>query len=125
MTYTEEKLRKHHLISTLQTRQTVLDWTNRGSPTLAFLDTQTYTRTRHGVKETGVQKWSWDKAKPPSDLQQKKIIALVLMKAMETILTNHVYLFDNKIYRQRKGGPIGDNITNLSSKLVIYLFAVG
>ena len=97
--YTEEELRNYHIISTLPTRQTVLDGTDRGCPTIAFLDTQTYTRTRHGVKESGVQKWSWDKAKPPSALQQKKIIGLTLMRAMETILTNHVYLFDNKIYR--------------------------
>ena len=44
------------------------------------------------------------------------------MKAMETILTNHVYVFDDILYKQLKGGPIGENITILSAKLVMYLF---
>ena len=51
--------------------------------------------------------------------------AITIMKAMETILTNHVYVFDNISYKQLKGGPIGDNITNLSAKLVMNLFSVG
>ena len=76
-------------------RQTVIDGTNRGSPTIAFLDSDFYTRVKHGVKEQGVPKWSWEGIKLPSNLQKKRVIVLTIMKAMETILTNHVYVFDD------------------------------
>ena len=66
-----------------------------------------------------------DTVKNPSPAQRKRIVPLILMKSVETILTNHIYLFDNKVYRQVTGGPIGDNITNLCSKLVIFAFQQG
>ena len=88
--YTDDELRKHNLISVVPVRQTVIDGTDRGSPTIAFLDSDIYTRVKHGVKELGVPKWSWKGIKLPSILQKKWVIALTVMKAMETILTNHV-----------------------------------
>ena len=93
--YTEKELREHKVISTIPKRQTVLDGTDKRAPTMAFLDSNTYTRTRNGVKEPGVEKWNWDTVKNPSPAQRKRIVALTLMKAVETLLPNQIYLFDN------------------------------
>ena len=40
---------------------------------------------------------NWDKLKEPGAAQMKGIVAFTLMKAVATLLTNHIYLFDNKI----------------------------
>ena len=98
-------------------RQTELDGTDRGKPGLAYLDTDTYTRTINGVRTKGINKWVWNKAKKPSALQRKKLIALSLMSAVKTVLENHVYTFNGELYRQKKGGPIGENLTNLAASL--------
>ena len=47
------------------------------------------------------------------------------MKAVETLLNNHLYLFDGKVYRQTSGGPIDDNVSNLAARLVMYAFTMG
>ena len=49
----------------------------------------------------------------------------MLMSVIEIILSNHLYLFDNKVYRQAIGGPIGENITQVSAKIVMWLFVKG
>ena len=69
------------------------------------------------MKTSGVPKWVWLKAKKPSDLQRKKLIALSLMAAAKTVLENHIYTFNGEVFRQTKGGPIGENFTNLAASL--------
>ena len=49
----------------------------------------------------------------------------MLASVIEIILTNHLYLFDGKVYRQAIGGPIGENITQVSAKIVMWLFTRG
>ena len=56
---------------------------------------------------------------------QKKMVALAVMSSMKTILSNHLYSFNKKLYRQRSGGPIGENITNLAAELCMYEFIQG
>ena len=104
-------------------RTVVLDGQKRKEPTLAYLDNDHYKRTKDGVTEHNVPKWNWEGVREPSKLQKKRLISLVMMKVMETALTNHLYQFNEQIYRQSNGGPIGDNITNLDSQLVMYTFA--
>ena len=48
--------------------------------------------------------------------------ALVLMEVARTILKNHLYTFNEKLYRQEKGGPIGDNFTQIAARLVMFTF---
>ena len=84
---------------------------------MPYLDSDTYTRIKDGVKTKGVPKWVWTKAKKPSDLQRRKLIALALMAAARTVLKNHIYTFNGDVYKQKKGGPIGENFTNLAASL--------
>ena len=44
---------------------------------------------------------------------------LVLMEIAKTILENHLYTFNEKLYKQNNGGPIGDNFTQVAAKLVM------
>ena len=54
------------------------------------------------------EKWCWKgKRKIPSNLQKKKMLARAMEIAVRTILSNHLYEFDGKVFRQQSGGPIG------------------
>ena len=87
-------IKRHNLVSVIPVRQTVLDGTSRKSPTLAFLDSDTYTRTSKGKIEKDVQKWNWTGKKKPSSLQKKRLLALALMEVIRTTLGNHIYQFN-------------------------------
>ena len=68
----------------IPTIQTVLDGTNRRDPTLAFLDTDTYTRTSNGRIKKDIQKWNWTNKRKPSSLQKKCLLVLALMEVIRT-----------------------------------------
>ena len=72
------------------------------------------------MTDNNVPKWNWSKTRVPSQLQKKKNIALVLMATMKTVLQNHLYEFDGQLYRQKEGGPIGENITQIAADLVMF-----
>ena len=76
--YSEEEITQHKLQNVVPLRQVNIDGTTRGKPTLAYLDSDTYTRISNGKKELDVQKWIF-KSRKPTRIQKRKIIALVLM----------------------------------------------
>ena len=41
------------------------------------------------------------------------------MAAAKTVLKNHIYTFNGEVFRQIKGGPIGENFTNLAASLLM------
>ena len=97
----------------IQTRQIVLDGTNR----------RDQTRASNGRIMKDIQKWNSTGKRKPSSLQKKCLLALAMMEVIRTTLGNHKYQFNGKVYRQLSGGPIGDNLTNLASKLVKFTFS--
>jgi hypothetical protein len=125
ITYSKEELRKHRLITCTPSRQVELDHTARAKPGLAYLDKDTYHRVVNGVKSGEIEKWNWIGKKQPSELQKKRMIALTLMKAVETVLGNHIYCFDGQLYRQREGGPIGDRLTTILARFITRKFVRG
>ena len=122
--YRREELVKQSVISCIPVRQVTIDGTNRSEPTLAYLDNTTYTRVINGVKYRGTEKWVWTNVRSPSKLQKKKMIAMGLMASTRTLLENHIYVFNGQLYLQKKGGPIGDNVTMISSELVMFEFVL-
>ena len=68
-----------------------------------FKHVDKYTRIVNGVEEKDVPKWVWSDTRNPSPIQRRKLVALMLMSVIEIILINHIYLFDNKVYRQAIG----------------------
>ena len=47
------------------------------------------------------------------------MIAAMLVKSVETSITNHMYRFDGKMYKQTDGGPIGDELSQAIARLVM------
>ena len=47
-----------------------------------------------------------------------------LMASTRTLLENHIYVFNGQLYLQKEGGPIGDNVTMISSELVMFEFVL-
>ena len=88
-----------------------------------ILDTDTYTRTSKGKTKKDVQKWNWTGKRKPSSLQKKWLLALAMMEVIRTTRGNHKYQFNGKVYRELSEGPIGENLTNLASKLVKFTFS--
>ena len=72
------------------------------------------------MTEHNVPKWNWSKTRVPSQLQKKKLRALALMATMKTVLQNYLYGFDGQLYRQKEGGPIGENITGIAPDLLTF-----
>ena len=56
------------------------------------------------------EKWN-DPAREPTDNEKRAMIMQSIRIILEYIMNNHVYTFANEIKRQKKGGPIGLDIT--------------
>ena len=79
---------------------------------MAFLDAD--------LDKRGDEKWGWGgKRREPSNLQKKRMVARSMEVVVKTILGNHLYQMDGKVYRQQGGGPIGLEITGVLSRLVM------
>ena len=44
---------------------------------------------------------------------------------MSDSFTNHLYQFKGQVYKQKDGGPIGDNATNIAADLIMCSFIGG
>ena len=47
------------------------------------------------------------------------MIALMLQKAVEVVMGNHTYRFDGKFYKQKDGGPIGDEMSQVVARITM------
>ena len=71
------------------------------------------TLTSSGTNKSVKKHWSgWTKGKekPYSDTEIKRMVALALARSLEATLNNHIFCFENKSSRQKKGGAIGAGI---------------
>ena len=72
------------------------------------------------MNRDGEDKWDWKgKRSNPSSLQKKIMIARSMEIAVDTIMSNHLYQFDGKVYMQNDGGPIGLEMTGVLARLVM------
>ena len=66
--------------------------------------------------------------KKPSDLQEKKMVAMILMAIVIQVFENHLYKFYGHVYGQVSGGPVSENATNdvanIITSLVDYTFVL-
>ena len=49
--------------------------------------------------------------------EERKLFTIALKIALERIMQNHIYEFDEKLYRQVPGGAIGLVLTGEASKI--------
>ena len=79
---------------------------------MAFLDKD--------LDKDGNEKWDWKgKRKVPTNLQKKKMVARTLEVAIYTLLSNHLYQFDGRVFQQQAGGPIGLEVTGILARIVM------
>ena len=64
------------------------------------------------------QNWT-GKRKEPTNNQKKRMVARAMEVVVKTIISNHLYQMDGKVFRQQAGGPIGLEITGVLSRLVM------
>ena len=55
----------------------------------------------------------------PTDSEQRLLIGAALEIAIEASFTNHLYTFKGRMYRQRRGGPIGSRLTMCVARVVM------
>ena len=79
------------------------------------LATPEITGDRH-EREYKESKWSETIGLTPS--QEKEVLGKVIEISIRLVMTNHVYRFDQDIYRQREGGAIGSRLTGAAARLV-------
>ena len=123
--YTREELVSRKVISCIPKRQVECDGTSRRPPTLAYLDSNHYTRVRNGRKEKDIPKWNWEGVKTPSKAQKTRMVAMTLVAVAKYVFENHLYKFKGQVYCQKTGGPIGDNSTCDAASIVMWIFTLG
>ena len=82
----------------------------------------------------------WDFPGELTPTAKRQLLGKVLEVAVRTTFSKHIYLFNNRLFQQQKGGPLGLRLTGVvaclvmdtwstmflrtlaNSKLVVYLF---
>ena len=54
--------------------------------------------------------------------EQKVLLSKVVQVALEATFSNHIYQYQNNLYRQSKGGGIGARITGVVARVVMDLW---
>ena len=82
----------------------------------------TLTYLEKELNSKGEQKWNWDHSRKPTNAEKKVLMSIMLGEAVESVMGNHVYIFDGKVYRQEKGGPIGLELTGVVADITMLHF---
>jgi hypothetical protein len=78
---------------------------------VAFLDTDKYPDKS--------DKWSWAGKREATREEKRRMLARTIGIMIKLVMNNHVYQFNGKTYKQRKGGPIGLLLTGTLSRVVM------
>ena len=65
------------------------------------------------------EKWHQPERHPATDEEKKKITAMAVITAVEAVMANHVYNFDNAWGKQNDGGGISNLLTGEVAKVVM------
>ena len=64
-------------------------------------------------------KWDWRNKQEPNQQQRKIMLARLIRRSVEFVWKNHLYQFDNKVYRQLLGGAIGLRLTQVVARIIM------
>ena len=115
VTCSEEEIKEKKLSSAIPKRAVGED-TRGKKPGPAYWESDTIEVRRNGEVEK-IRKWIT--SREPSANQKSRMLALMIVKAVEVSMKNHMYIFDGKIYKQEDGGPIGDELSQAVARLVM------
>ena len=68
-------------------------------------------------KETDRYEHWTNPLREPTNAERRKMIIEAVRICLTYILANHYYTFDNKIYKQQRGGPIGLDLTGTVAQI--------
>jgi hypothetical protein len=71
------------------------------------------------VKEKRLKPWNPPRKKP-DEFTKNTMLTEALRVALKMVMKNHVYLFDNKIRKQSKGGAIGLRLTGILAQIFMW-----
>ena len=60
-----------------------------------------------------IDKWVFPEVEP-SEHQKRAMLSQMMVTAVRITMSNHMYRFDGKVFKQEDGGPIGDEWQDLS-----------
>ena len=113
---TEEEIKEHELEDAIPKKTA----NNRGpKPGPAYWESD-YREVYEDGKKKKIAKWI--ESRNIREKDEQKMIALMLAKAIEVVMKNHTYRFDGKYYKQRDGGPIGDQLSQAVARIVMIWF---
>ena len=116
ITCTEEEIIENGLKEVIPKRTA----SNRGpKPGPAYWESDFRDTYENGKRQEVIK---WYKAKNPNKKEEQKMITLMVVKAIEVVMKNHTYRFDGKIYKQKDGGPIGDEMSQAVARVVMIWF---
>ena len=96
--------------------------TTRQDVGMAYLDTEHFYRKDKDGQSSKVDKWSWKGKRDPSMMQKRRMIASMMETMVKTIMMNHCYQFDGRLFLQQTGGPIGLELSGVLARLVMLKF---
>ena len=92
-------------------------------PTAAYWESDVLCRPGKRTAEgQPVKVNKWIRVPEPSKRQGCRMIAKMLVKAVEVSMTNHMYRFDGRFYHRKDGGPIGDELSQTVARMVMCWF---
>ena len=115
ITCTVEELEEKKLINLIPKRR-VGDERRGRKPGPAYWDNDFVEMMIDGEME---KEQKWIRAREPFKYQKKRMLALMFSKATEISMKNHMYRFDGKLFKQKDGGPIGDELSQAVARLVM------
>ena len=94
-------------------RRTVGDKTRGRKPGPAYWDSDLIDRG------DGIKIDKWKEPGEPTDEQKHKMVAHMVSQAVKVSMSNHMYRFGGKTYKQTDGGPIGDELSQAVARMVM------
>ena len=75
--------------------------------------------TRNGVTVDKEKRWNiwYEPEREPNELEKRLMLKESLKIALETLMTNHTYKFDEVIRKQKEGGAIGSDLTGEMARI--------
>ena len=107
VTYTKEELEARGLSNHIPRRTVEVEGRGKQAPGIAYLDTDIYVSRVRGEGQARKEKWNWDLWQPPTMERQRERVAMLISKQVEVGVSNHIYCFNKLLFKQRRGGPIG------------------
>ena len=117
----EDELEAKGLVSNVPKSRVEIEGRSKGSVSVAYLDTDTYSSLDKGKKSVK-EKWVWEGWMSPCRVKRKLMLSLLFREQVRVMMTNHLYTFGGQLYRQGTGGPIGLKLTSTAARGVLRMF---